>query len=203
MQKMYVCYITDDNKGNCIQAILNKNNNTKLTFDMNTKKEFPKNCRTGSYGMKVEYIFEKGKSIFSCSDIDGSIQVYIFDESETYLKYENCISIYGYSIIYINDYYVASDVVCPEGIIPFNILISSSDYSPEIIEFTTNKEVLLESTLISETTKNVFTEVITNQITGNNIIDITNEYTEEYTDKYTEKINNGITEEIQENKDNK
>ena len=40
--------------------------------------------------MKVTYIFETGEVLFSCSDLDGSLQVRIFGDSDIYNKYENC-----------------------------------------------------------------------------------------------------------------
>ena len=190
---IYVCYTTIANKGYCIDVSFNVVSSNQplfeFKFNLNSKIEFQKNCRTALYGMKVEYIFEKDNIIiFSCSDTDGSIQVYFFNDNKTYYQYENCISIYGYSIIYTDNYYVPSDVICPEGIIPYNLLISSNNYTQKIVD-TTNKEIIVESTLINDILKNYFSTVITDKNIENNEI-----YT---TDKYTDKITNIITEDVE------
>ena len=139
----YVCYVTEAEEGTCYKFALGVDTNYGY-FDADTKKTFPNNCRKDIYGMKINYIFETGELVFSCSGNDGSLQVYIYGETMVYLKYENCNNIYGYSVIYSDDlsnYYITSDVVCPEGIIPFDILEDSSEHNPEIIPIeASNKE---------------------------------------------------------------
>ena len=164
MHKSYVCYVTSENIGSCITFSLSTSGFFSKTytgsFAQDSKIVHDKNCRADIYGMKVTYIFESGEVLFSCSDTDGSLLVYNFDESDgKYIKYTNCSSIYGYSIIGLYDttndpyYHITSDVVCPEGKIPFAPLIESSDYSPEIVTiiYTTNK-VISEDNNIKSTT---------------------------------------------------
>lgn len=110
MNIVYVCYNTENNIANCFEFSLNKAN-SKAVFS--PIKNFQKKCRTDFYGMKVSYIFETKKVLFYCSDIDGSFQTYFFGQNKLHFKYENCSSIYGYSVLYLNDlndYYVFSDV---------------------------------------------------------------------------------------------
>ena len=73
----YVCYVTEQNIGTCVLFYLDKNY-AKGYFG--NKLIFSKNCRADIYGMKVHYMFETRKVLFSCSDLDGSIQVQIFGE---------------------------------------------------------------------------------------------------------------------------
>ena len=152
MDNAYVCYTTNDNKATCYNFYFS---NSKGNFVK--EKDFEKSCRSDIYGMKVNYVFETTEIYFSCSDVDGSLQIYFFENSNTYLKYENCSSIYGCSIIHdSSDYYIASDVICQEGKIPFNLLINSDTFNPEILEIeTTNPIVInLESTNIIKNVDN-------------------------------------------------
>ena len=206
-----VCYVTEEKIGRCTKFILDLDyygSNYDYGFAyFDSKIYFSKNCRSDIYGMKVTYIFEQDKVLFSCSDEDGSIQVYIFDDSKKYVKFSNCNSIYGYSIIYLEslaDYYVTSDVICPDGKIPFDILIETSGYTPEYVEiiektsFITSKmgstiitDKAFESTyyenIIKESTNKV-TEKITEQITEKITEKITEQITEKMTEKMTEKV---------------
>ena len=177
MTIVYICYNKDDNNGNCIQFSLYKTSYTSTTkslFKSILNTELTKECRPGIYDMRVSYIFETKDVLFTCSDTHGSFQTYFFEQGKLHLKYDNCTSIYGYSVIYLkdlSDYYVLSDVVCPEGMIPFDILINSYNYTPQIISVdSTNKESIIKS---SEISNEIMTENITNAIleytTENNI----------------------------------
>lgn len=152
----YVCINTDEKISSCYKFTLDKKFSES---EFNLIKQFEKNCRTDIYGIKVNYLFEKKNVLFSCPDIDGSFQTYFFEEDSTYIKYQNCYSIFGYSVIYINNlnnYYVISDVNCPQGKIPFNILYETSDpdFIPELAPLdTTSKEIIVESTEKIETIK--------------------------------------------------
>jgi predicted kinase len=186
----YVCYVIEENIGTCRAFQLDKYYKTG-SFSSNIKT-FTKNCRSDLYGMKVTYIFENDDVLFTCSDLDGSIQVKMLNQNQGhYFKYQNCNNIYGYSIIYLADsenYYVTSDVTCPEGKIPYVILIEPSDYIPEVVAIdTTNKESLIESSSISST---MAKEKII-ETTYQEKIDI------QTTNKLTEKITEKIPEEIQ------
>ena len=104
----YVCFTTIDNKATCYEFSFS---NSEGKFK--NQKVFDKGCRSDIYGMKVNFVFETSEIYFSCSDTDGSIQVYFFNNGKNYLKYENCYDIYGYSIISESrEYYIASDVNC-------------------------------------------------------------------------------------------
>ena len=190
MKTAYVCYVTVENVGTCRDFYLDMHYE-KGSFSDNIKT-FTKNCRSDLYGMKVTYIFESDDVLFTCSDLDGSIQVKMLNQNQGhYFKYQNCNNIYGYSIIYLADsenYYVTSDVTCPEGKIPYVILIEPSDYIPEVVAIdTTNKESLIESSSISST---MAKEKII-ETTYQEKIDI------QTTNKLTEKITEKIPEEIQ------
>ena len=67
MNIAYVCYTTSDNIGKCVKFILNYYSGG--IFDTGSDKSFEKNCRADAYGMKVSYIFETGKVLFSCSNL--------------------------------------------------------------------------------------------------------------------------------------
>ena len=202
MAIMYVCYVDEVNLGNCIQMTINKNNNRKALFDTSSKVQFSKQCRSDIYGMKVEFLFEKGISYFTCSDSDGSLQVYFFDSKKKYLKYENCTSIYGYSLIYYDDYYITSDVICPEGKIPYNILIDSDNYNPEVIIIEkTDKPSTIVTTEISKistiipTTEIIETTAIipTTQITETTVIISTTQTTKTTSIITTDNISKSST----------
>jgi hypothetical protein len=178
----YVCYVTEQNKGACSNFYMTKSNGKGNFYYPQT---FSKDCRSDIYGMTVKYIFETGDILFSCSDLDGSFQVRIIKEDGNvynYKKYENCSSIYGYSVIYLSgsrDYYVTSDVTCPEGMIPYNILIDSSSFNPEYISIdSTNKETKVDTSSISST---IITDKIIQSTQVENIVN-------ESTNKITVKI---------------
>lgn len=71
--KAHVCYVTQDNIGAC--------KDFDLSSGFTHVQNFTKPCRADVYGMKVNYVFEldntNDETIFSCSDNDGSIQVYL------------------------------------------------------------------------------------------------------------------------------
>ena len=82
---------------------------------------FIKACRNKIYGLKLNYVTETNKIVFSCIDYDGSIQVDFFDNNlessytSTKKQFITCDKIYGHSILYLsnsNKYYVLSDVLC-------------------------------------------------------------------------------------------
>jgi len=184
-----VCYVTEENIGRCTKFVLDieyygSNVDYGLAY-FDSDISFNKTCRSDVYGMKVTYIFEGDKVLFSCSDEDGSIQVYIFDDSKKYVKFINCDSIYGYSIIYLehlSNYYVTSDVICPGGKIPFDILIEPSGYSPEYVEIVEESTILnnvMSSTIITE-------KAIESTYHNNIIIESTNKITEKITEKVPE-----------------
>ena len=154
MKIAYVCYVTNENVGSCLKFMLD-NYYGKGYF--NNIKTFDKNCRVDIYGMKVTYIFETDDVTFTCSDNDGSMQVYFLEGNiAQQIKYENCNDIYGYSVIYLSDlnnYYVTSDVICPEGKIPYNILIESNDFSPEVIPIIDSTNFQVESDIMDETSE--------------------------------------------------
>ena len=185
----YVCYVTEANIATCYKFFLDSYFSEGY-FESSSEKIFTKNCRADIYGMKVNYIFETNDIVFSCSDSDGSLQAYIFDETNNYLKYENCDNIYGFSIIYLtdlNNYYIISDVNCPEGKIPYDILIPPTDHVPEIVGIdTTNKETTVDST---ETTKSENT-ILSDKNRENT-------YYENIVSKSTEKTSNKITDKIE------
>ena len=167
MNIVYICYNTENNIANCFEFSLNyASSSAKAVF--NPIKNFEKKCRNAFYGMKVNYIFETKDVLFYCSDFDESFQTYFFEQNKLYFKYENCSSIYGYSVLYLNDlndYYVFSDVNCPEGKIPFDILIRNGNFTPEIVAVdTTNQVEIIESTEVMESTSNAITE-LNNEIT--------------------------------------
>jgi len=146
MDITYVCYVTEQNLGECYAFYLDRS--YKEGYFSSSKITFPKSCRAEIYGMKVSYIFETGKVLFSCSDLDGSLQVKIFGEEDKYYKFDNCIDINGFSIIFLDslsNYFVTSDVTCPEGLIPFDILINSGGFTPELIPVPANKQITTEN----------------------------------------------------------
>jgi len=138
--------------------------------------------------MKVNYMFGASKVLFSCSDLDGSIQVRILDGTGLYYKYEGCDYIYGYSVIYLLDkaqYYVVSDVICPQGKIPYDILIEPSGHTPLVIttpdtskgEVTT--EMVIPSTFKSTAIlSTIVTEKIIESTHQENIVETTNKIIE-------------------------
>ena len=179
----YVCYVTENNKGACSQFYFKEKTTSNWpSFGQSTytgtfisEIEFEKNCRADIYGMKVAYIFETQDIVFSCSDLDGSLQVYIFgNNAKQYIKYNNCNNVQGFSIIsLVNEnkrYYVTSDVTCPEGKIPLDVLDESYDYTPQIVTivYTTKTDSLLEnndSENIINKSNNKITDKIIEQIT--------------------------------------
>ena len=220
MDSCYVCYVTEENIGSCSKFYLNSYYEEGDFLD-SSKITFEKKCRSDIYGMKVNYIFETGDILFSCSDLDGSLQVQIFGQSGQYLKCETCSDINGFSIIYLEDtsnFFVTSDVNCTEGKIPFDILINTGDYNPEIITGESTNKVMTTD-IIEKSTRIVNAEIITTLITDkisqtlhheNNINEPTEKITEKVkettilTEKLTEKasesekistiLNNVITE---------
>ena len=200
MDETFVCYVTEQNIGTCFAFYLNRYyEEGYFTSDNIT---FSKNCRSDIYGMKVNYIFETGKILFSCTDLDGSLQVKIFGVTEKYYKFENCTDINGFSIIYLDDlsdYFVTSDVVCPEGAIPIDILINSDDYTPEIVKIlSTNKEITTNIIEPSTRKNNVeISTIITDKISETTYQETTKKITEKnlestiVTEKVkTEEVNN-------------
>ena len=148
MKNIYVCYVTDENVGTCRGFYLDSSYTKGVFTDEITISD--EKCRADVYGMKVNYIFETKKVLFSCSDLDGSIQVKILDGDGPglYYKYEGCDDISGFSVIYLNsktNYYVASDVTCPQGRIPYDILIEPSGHVPVVVTMpVTEKEATTE-----------------------------------------------------------
>ena len=205
----YVCYVTGENIGSCLQFHLDKTQSVTGYFD--NQIIFTKNCRADIYGMKVTFIFENGDILFSCIDLDGSLQVFNFYEDKKYVKYLPCTNMYGYSVIYLNDlanYYVTSDVTCPEGKLPYDILIEPSGYSPPYISpDTTSKEIIVESTSL---TKSITSEIMTTiSNLENKVEESTNKIDEKSLEttivkeaiekiKTTQLINNEITEKAEE-----
>ena len=192
MSKSYVCYVTADNIGRCSQFSLSSNTGT---FAKNSNKEFEKNCRADIYGMKVAYIFETKDIIFSCSDLDGSLQVYIFGNTEKqYIKYNNCNNIIGFSIISLANenkrYYVTSDVTCPEGKIPLDVLEESDDYTPQIV--TIVDTIKKESILDRSDNENIISKS-NGQITDKIIEEITESVKNNDNFAETEKLTNFIS----------
>lgn len=198
MDTSYVCYVTEENIGTCYKFRLYSSYHESYFFTPPTI--YSKKCRAVSYGMKVNYIFETEDVLFTCSDLDGSLQVQIFGNDKIYLKYENCTNIYGFSIIYLKDsskYYVTSDVNCKQGIIPYDILINSGNYTPEIIPvYTTNQVINIDSTEIiapgvSTINKETMLPVYSTEI-KNVMSSILN-------DRITEKLEIKTTEKIEDN----
>ena len=80
--------------------------------------EYKVNCKNEIYGLKVSYMYENRNVILSCICADGGIQVDIYNENlespyaTTFKKFRSCEAVFGYSILYINDYYVLSDTIC-------------------------------------------------------------------------------------------
>ena len=172
----YVCYITEENKGRCGQFSLDEKYQNRYAYGyFNSLKDFDKKCRADMYGMKVSYIFETGKVLFSCSDLDGSLQIYSFTDNKDYTKYSPCTNIYGYSVIYLNsldNYYIISDVTCPQGKIPYDILIEQYGYSPEYVAIdidTTYQEVNFDSTSVSSTM--IISKILTDKIIKSTLIE--------------------------------
>ena len=177
MITVYVCYVTEQNQGICMEFYLDRSY-PKGSFSSN-KIIYSKTCRADTYGMKVTYIFETDEVLFSCSDLDGSLQVRIFGETNNYYKYENCDDINGYSVIYSSsssNYYITSDVTCPKGKIPYDILIEPPNHVPDVITIITTTSLLTtiitekvpETTIIPEkaTTQNIpETSIVTETLT--------------------------------------
>ena len=133
-----VCFHKSDNKVSCYRfEIIGEEG---IFYD---GINFLKSCREKIYGMTLKYLFEKREVVFSCSDIDGSIQSLFFDEylecaTTSYKQFLSCDSIYGYSVLYSEskeDYYVLSDVKCNNISKPFVPLINiENQENYELIE---------------------------------------------------------------------
>ena len=80
--------------------------------------------------MKVDYILEKDEFMFSYLMKNGGIIFdsfdYNFTDSKNYIyKFKECESIYGYSVLYLNNsnnYYILSDTICSGVDYPFEKL---------------------------------------------------------------------------------
>lgn len=183
MNYIYVCYVTDENVGTCRGFYLDSSYPKGVFTDEITISD--EKCRSGVYGMKVNYIFETEKVLFSCSDLDGSIQVKILDGDGPglYHKYEGCDDISGFSVIYLNsktNYYVTSDVTCPQGRIPYDILIEPSGHVPVVVTIPVTEKEATTEIILPSTAKisTIVTEKIIETTHQENIIESTNKIIE-------------------------
>ena len=179
---IYVCYVTGENVGKCREFYLDSSISKGVFAD--TITTFDEKCRADIYGMRVNYIFETKKVLFSCSDLDGSIQVKILDQTgkPLYFKYEGCDDISGYSVIYLNsktNYYVVSDVTCPKGKIPYDILIEPSGHVPVVVTIpVTEKVVTTEIVVPSTIASTIITEKVIETTNKEVVVETTNKIIE-------------------------
>ena len=95
-----VCIVTENNYAFCYKFyISNYIGKYYKKITLLTK------CRTEIYGMKITYLHDTEEVIFACANLDGSIQIVIFDQDLstidfTYKQFKSCINIYGYSVLY-------------------------------------------------------------------------------------------------------
>ena len=196
MNCAFIYLVTEQNIGSSFEFYLESYYHEGIFYTGETLLD--KNCKSDIYGIKMNYLFENNKILFSCINLDGNLQVKIFGNEQIYYKFENCSSIYSYSIIYSNNYpnyFVISDVNCPEGKIPYDSLIESSDFIPEIIAIdTTNKYQ-------TEDVTNIYSITNSEKIMESTFLEKTiGESTNKITDKIVETIfySNNITETISE-----
>ena len=132
-----VCISATDNNSLCFKFYSN-GDYTKFYKEITFKRK----CSSEVYGIKVNYLYETNKVVFSCllSDDTGGIQSAIFgkqletpDYTRIFLK--GCSNIYGYSIIYSHDdYEIISDMNCYIS----NITNESDSNIDEIISISDN-----------------------------------------------------------------
>ena len=108
-----VCLVQEDNESYCQKFYIYKNEG-EFYFE----QSYILKCKNEIYGLKVSYLFEKKYIIFSCLISDGGILADIYNSNldniydKTDKKFLTCESIFGHSILYLDDYYVLSDTKC-------------------------------------------------------------------------------------------
>ena len=115
LDRALVCVSTSNNNSTCYKFLLN-NDEAQFYHSVNFKDK----CSSESYGIKVNYISETKNIFFSCllSDGFGGVLSQMFGLNlETYNSnhkfLSGCSDIYGFSVIYSNNYYqIVSDVNC-------------------------------------------------------------------------------------------
>ena len=170
--KSLICFHIFDGYSKCIIYHININ---YLSADFKYYSYEHIKCRNKYYGYKVDYYIDKKEEdyfIFSCINENGTIMSAFFDGIlgdecgyDEDFKYNDCESIYGYTILYIknlNDYYVLSDVTCNNIDHPFEILNPTDEETDletkevEIIDTTQNSEnENIKSSEITQITENI------------------------------------------------
>ena len=124
-----VCYVQENKQTYCYKFYIYKYHG--YLSDVGTY--FPIECRNEIYGMKATYLFENDDVIFSCDGFNGNIYVAIYSQylnniRGTYAKFNKCQTIYGHSILYLeDDYYILSDVICYSNSYSFTKLIGEDN----------------------------------------------------------------------------
>ena len=121
--KALVCLILSNGKNNCFIYNIYASGFNMDYLDCNNKI-----CRNEYYGLKINYYSFKDEFIFSCLGEIGNITYCIFNNKFDYNEinqFEKCDKINGYSTLFsnlTNKYYIISDEVCNNKIIPHHHL---------------------------------------------------------------------------------
>ena len=121
--KALVCLILSNGKNNCFIYNIYASGFNMDYLDCNNKI-----CRNEYYGLKINYYSFKDEFIFSCLGEIGNITYCIFNNKFDYNginQFEKCDKINGYSTLFsnlTNKYYIISDEVCNNKIIPHHHL---------------------------------------------------------------------------------
>ena len=150
--KILSCYYLNTSTAQCLIHELNEDTIDIFTYDVKCLKQI--------YGLKVEYISEKGVFAFSCLNEENGIQIYMFNknltqpEDEIYILSE--CEIYGYSLLFssnINNYILLSDANCSGIENPIEYLILKISDSKEKKEEEKEKEKIIENNECNELEK--------------------------------------------------
>ena len=120
-------------------------------------------CSLNNYGIKTSYIYEKNLLSFSCISYNATINSIFFNDKLRFLnnidKFEECESIYGYSIIfsnYSNNYFIISDVICNNTQNMLMKLIDDNDTSLIDIKDDEEEEEEEGTIIINESQSNTY-----------------------------------------------
>ena len=131
--KVLICFVPEDEPDYCYIFYM-----YDYIVDYLKAYKFLNKCRTEIYGMKVSYLFEKKDIVFTCAISQGSVQIDIFNQNleplsdTTFKPLKTCESIYGFSILFLNDYYILSDAKCKGNPYTLKQVISTDDNEDEI-----------------------------------------------------------------------
>ena len=141
LSEALVCWIEENNESNCIVFIIYKYQGMFID-----EQGYNLKCKDKFYGLKVSYIFENRNIVFSCILLNGGIQADIYNENmenpstTTDKKFQTCESIFGYSILYTDKYYVLSDTKCNGVSNTFKQLIIEDEETTQTTDVSDKKE---------------------------------------------------------------